>query len=157
MEPSHFFHGSECSQLCDSVSEHECSVWPMDQRWSCFRGPDWIFPRESSWPCRRLSAIFCLNGQWHHLVRNRHAEMKGVKEVILTLVRTVHACAQSCLTLCDPMDCSPPGYSVHGILWARILEWVAICYSRGSPDPGTEPMSLVSPALAGGYFNYWAN
>ena len=33
---------------------------------------------------------------------------------------------QSCLTLCDPMDCSPPGSSVHGILQARILEWVAI-------------------------------
>ena len=33
---------------------------------------------------------------------------------------------QSCLTLCDPMDCSPPGFSVHGILQARTLEWVAI-------------------------------
>ena len=33
---------------------------------------------------------------------------------------------QSCLTLCDPMDCNPPGSSVHGILQARILEWVAI-------------------------------
>ena len=39
--------------------------------------------------------------------------------------------AQSCLTLCDPMDCSPPGSSVHGILQARILEWVAIPFSRG--------------------------
>ena len=37
---------------------------------------------------------------------------------------------QSCLTLCDPMDCSPPGTSVHGILLARILEWVAISFSR---------------------------
>ena len=40
--------------------------------------------------------------------------------------------AQSCPTLCDPMDCSPPGSSVHGILQARILEWVAISFSRGS-------------------------
>ena len=40
--------------------------------------------------------------------------------------------AQSCLTLCDPVDCSLPGYSVHGILQARILEWVAISFSRGS-------------------------
>ena len=40
--------------------------------------------------------------------------------------------AQSCLTLCDPMDCSPLGSSVHGILQARILEWVAISSSRGS-------------------------
>ena len=40
--------------------------------------------------------------------------------------------AQSCLTLCDPIDCSPPGSSVRGILQARILEWVAIPFSRGS-------------------------
>ena len=39
--------------------------------------------------------------------------------------------AQSCLTLCDPMDYSPPGSSVHGILQARILEWIAIPFSRG--------------------------
>ena len=43
--------------------------------------------------------------------------------------------AQSCLTLCDPMDCSPPDFSVHGILQARILEWVAIPFSRGSSGP----------------------
>ena len=43
--------------------------------------------------------------------------------------------AQSCLTLCDPMDYSPPGSSVHGILQARILEWVAIPFSRGSSPP----------------------
>ena len=38
--------------------------------------------------------------------------------------------AQLCLALCDPMDCSPPGFSVHGIREARILEWVAISFSR---------------------------
>ena len=42
---------------------------------------------------------------------------------------------QSCLTLCDPVDCSLPGSSVHGILQARILEWVAISFSRGSSQP----------------------
>ena len=40
-----------------------------------------------------------------------------------------------CLTLCDPMDCSPPGSSVHGIIQARILEWVAMPSSRGSSWP----------------------
>ena len=40
--------------------------------------------------------------------------------------------SQSCPTLCDPMDCSLPGSSVYGILQARILEWVAIPFSRGS-------------------------
>ena len=42
---------------------------------------------------------------------------------------------QSCLTLCDTIDCFPPGSSVYGILQARILEWVAISYSRGSSRP----------------------
>ena len=59
---------------------------------------------------------------------------------------------QSCPTLCDPMDRSLPGSSVHGILQARILEWVAMPFSRGSSDPGIKPMSLMSPALAGGFF-----
>ena len=51
---------------------------------------------------------------------------------------------QSCPTLCDPIHCSPSGSSVHGILQARILEWVAIPFSRESSDPGIE---LKSPAL----------
>ena len=40
--------------------------------------------------------------------------------------------AQSCPALCDPMDCSPPGSSVHGVLQAAILEWVSMPFSRGS-------------------------
>ena len=51
---------------------------------------------------------------------------------------------QSCPTLCDPTDCSPPVSSVHGILQVRILEWVAIPISRGSSPQGVEP---GSPAL----------
>ena len=58
---------------------------------------------------------------------------------------------QSCPTPYDPMDCSPPGSSVSGILRASILEWVAIPYSRDLPDPGIKPASLSSPALAGGF------
>ena len=49
---------------------------------------------------------------------------------------------QSCLTLCDPVNCGPPGSSAHGISQARTLEWVAISYSRGSSNPGIEPVSL---------------
>ena len=51
---------------------------------------------------------------------------------------------QLCLNLCDPMNCSPPGSSVHGILQERIVEWVAIPFCRGSSHPGIEP---GSPAL----------
>ena len=56
---------------------------------------------------------------------------------------------QSCLTLCDPMDCGPLGSSVHAISQARMLEWVAISYSRGSSQPRDKP---ESPALAGVFF-----
>ena len=52
--------------------------------------------------------------------------------------------AQSCLTLCGLIDCGPPGSSVHGILQARILEWVAILFSRDLPDLEIKP---GSPAL----------
>ena len=52
---------------------------------------------------------------------------------ILGSARCLHCvCAQSYPTLCNPMDCSPPGSSVHGISQAGILEWVAISFSRGS-------------------------
>ena len=61
--------------------------------------------------------------------------------------------AQSCPTLCDPVDCSPPGSSVHGILRPRILEWVAISFSRGSSRPrGRTQLSC----MAGRRFNLWA-
>ena len=50
------------------------------------------------------------------------------------------------------MDYNLPGSSVHVIFQARILEWVAISSSRGSPQPRIEPMSLLSPALAGRFF-----
>ena len=50
---------------------------------------------------------------------------------IYTVVYCCCLVSKLCLTLCNPMDCSPPGSSVHGILQARILEWVDISFSRG--------------------------
>ena len=66
--------------------------------------PGWCWLGKGSWGCR--------NSERYRMMR----------------VCAVH----SCLTLCDPMDCSPPGSSVHGIFQARILEWVSISFSRGS-------------------------
>ena len=59
-------------------------------------------------------------------------------------IKFIYSClaAQLCPTLCDSVDCSPPGSSVHGVSQGRTLEWVL-------PDPGIE---LGSPALAGGFF-----
>ena len=69
--------------------------------------------------------------------------------------RTVLLClvAQSCLTLCDPIDCSPPGSSVHGILQARTLEWGAMPSSRGSSQPRDQTQVTHT---AGGFFTDWA-
>ena len=61
--------------------------------------------------------------------------------------------AQSCLTLCDPMDCSLPHSSVHGIFQARVLEWGAVSFSRGSSQPRNR--TRVS-SIVGRRFTVWA-
>ena len=76
-----------------------------------------------------------------------HFESKYMLDLVCVLV------AQACPTLCNPMDCSPPGSSVHGILQAWIQEWVAISLSRGSSQPRNQ--SWVS-CFAGGCFTAWA-
>ena len=60
---------------------------------------------------------------------------------------------QSSLSLCNPVDCIPPGFSVHGILWARILKWVVMPLSRGSFQPRDQ--TQVS-CIAGRFFTIWA-
>ena len=79
-------------------------------------------------------------------------------ERVMTVLWFVHVkvkvlVAQSCLTFCDSMDCSPPGSFVHGILQARILEWVAMSFSRGSSQP--RDWTQVSQT-AGRFFTVWA-
>ena len=67
----------------------------------------------------------------------------GINSVSLT---------QSYMTFCDPMDYSPPGSSVHGILQARILEWVTISSSRASSHPRDQTRNSCVFALAGKFF-----
>ena len=66
-------------------------------------------------------------------------------------VKSEREVAQSCLTLSDPMDCSLPGFSIHGIFQARVLEWVAIAFStRRAKDlkHPKHPVSCIKPGLA---------
>ena len=74
-------------------------------------------------------------------------------KTLLSLQESESEVAQSCLTLCDPMDCSLPGSSVHGIFQARLLEWVAIAFSRRSfwPRNWTRVSDIVSR-----HFTVWA-
>ena len=81
---------------------------------------------------------------------------RDMKVVIFKGIQDSGVCvlvAHSCPALCNPMDCSPPGSSVHGILQARILRWVAISFSRGSSQP--RDRTQVS-CIAGRYFTIWA-
>ena len=79
-----------------------------------------------------------------------HAGRKLGRSSFTVLVCLV---TQSCLTLCDPIDGSPPGSSVHGILQARILEWVATPFSRGSSQARDQTQASC---IAGGFFTVWA-
>ena len=83
---------------------------------------------------------------------SKHNTWAKVTVCLGNRARTCLLSLQSCLTLCDPMDYSPPSSSIHGILQAKKLEWVAMPSSRESSDPGIEPASLKSPALAGRFF-----
>ena len=90
---------------------------------------------------------FRLEGYSRFLTKKKK---KGGEESLaaaaINLNHRMHAClvAKLCPTLFNPMDCSLPGSSVHGILQARILEWVATPFSRDLPNPRIEPRS---PAL----------
>ena len=83
-----------------------------------------------------------------------HRDMKWANAVgEMTPRNLLRVITQSWPTLCDPMNCSPPGSSSHGILQARILEWVAIPFSRGSSQPRDRtPVSHT----AGRFFTVWA-
>ena len=73
---------------------------------------------------RIISTLFLKQGK-----RGNVRRLKVKVKVLVTQPRP---------TLCDPRDCSPPGSSVHGVLQARTLEWVAMPFSRDLPNPGIE-------------------
>ena len=98
-----------------------------------FLNPDWM--SESLW------FTYCWSLAWRIL------------SITLLACESESEVAQSCLTLCDPMDYSPPGFSVHGIFQARILEWVAISFSRRSSRP--RDWTQVS-RIIGRCFTVWA-
>ena len=96
-----------------------------------------------------------INSKW---IKDLKVKMDTIKLLEENTGRTLFwhklLCAkllQSCPTLYHPMDCSPPGSSVRGILQARIPEWVVVPSSRGSSQQGFNPC-LTSPAFSGGFF-----
>ena len=98
--------------------------------------------------CKATIPHFLKNCLSEHKGRHSHRKFCGSSNLL-------HATcyAQPCLTLWNPRDCSPPGFSVHGILQTRILGWVAVLFSRGSSWPRV--WTWVS-CIAGRFFTIWA-
>ena len=80
----------------------------------------------------------------------------SLAQIKLLFQLCVRSVPQLCLTLWDPMDCSPPGSSVHGILQARTLEWVAMPFSRGSSQPRDQTHVSCISWITGRFFTHWA-
>ena len=132
-----------------------------------------LFCEVSKWPLNQSALLVHHDGYlylstWlgHRMPRYLWTIILGVSvrvfldEISIWICRSKADCpsqcacsvTSSCPTLCDLMDCSQPGSSVHGIFQARILEWVAISSPGDLPDPGIEPRSLASPAFVGRFF-----
>ena len=103
--------------------------------------------------CSTTSEGVCTNSfRWLKLTLRKPLHFKDCVDLLVKWIVKVTV-AQPCLTLCNPMDCSLPGSSVHGILQARILEWLAIPFSRGSSQ--TRDWTQVS-RIAGRFYTVWA-
>ena len=109
---------------------------------------DFLYMLSVSW-CEAQGSLLCsFMAVWASLVAQMVKNLPAMQEKVKVLL------TQSCLTLCDPMDCSPPGSSVPGILQARILEWVAMLFSRDLPDLELNPhlLCILHWQVAGRFF-----
>ena len=106
------------------------------------------FSRQEYWSgsCFLLQGIFPTQGSNAGLL---HCRQILYQQSQLYQQREAFLMLQSCLTLCGPMDCSPPGSSVHGILQLRILEWVAMPSSRESSPPRDRTHVSCSSCISG--------
>ncbi|XP_043309759.1 uncharacterized protein LOC122432082 [Cervus canadensis] len=109
--------------------------------------------RQVGWRCQEKNSEQAGFHPAHQLLQQTRRKSEKLAEprderVMLETPLCCCLVTQLCLSLCDPVDCSPARSSVHGILQAGILEWVAFSFSGDLPDPGIEPMV---PAPAGGF------
>ena len=94
-----------------------------------YRCESWTIKKAECWRTDAFE-LWC----WRRLLRVPWIARRSTQS-ILKERKEESEVAQSCLTLCDPMDCRLPGSSIHGIFQARVLEWGAISFSRGSFQP----------------------
>ena len=136
------------------------------------RGQTWLKAHRDAWSCNPTAGqsrdrrgwgapsnpLFCdqLRSHWHPgwvlAGAGRVQTFRDVQGPKL-LIQYMHACVVSCARLCDAVDCRLPAPAVHRDSKARIPEWVAISYSRGSSWPRDRTPPPLSTALAGGFFS----
>ena len=138
-------------------------VWPHlreSTRWCMVREP---LPSEAAWEeglgCPARSSCLLHNQvHWSQTLKTKACDpSKGCCpflrfSIVLSTMRAFVLSRFSCLTLCDPVECSSPGSSVHGIFQARTLEWVAMLSSWGSSWPRDWTCVSCDSRIAGGFF-----
>ena len=158
---------THCSSLAWKIpwTEAPGSPWGFKE-WDMTEQLTLSLSREHAWDqlllfqvCKwfHLNTVIQWFTKWETGIQTIKVENSGEWAINWTNELYICVCVlstKSCLTLCDPMNCSPPGSSVHGISKARILEWVAIPFSRGSF--WHRDWTQVS-CIAGRFFTNWAN
>ena len=130
--------------IINNAYKHSCTSFCGDIMFSLLL--DIIRSRITSWNCNAVLLLSCFSrvrlcatsqmAAHHALPSLRFSKQEYWSGVPLPSPMRESEVAQSCPTLSDPMDCSPPGSSIHGIFQARVLEWVAIAFS-GNCNGGT--------------------
>ena len=139
--------------ICSDWESHTAQLWAPEGRSNGQRAqasvvgiPCIIMDREQADSSQQVSKGLVLEGGRYPVFRKSSVRNQSVSSHFPSLFSTeLCICPRHwwwclveklCPTLCNPMDCSLPGPAVHGIVQARILEWVAISFSRGSSLPG---------------------
>ena len=133
----------DVSTKANGVSPHSAGQGSTLAHWDVFPAQGFPGPETSSTGTGRIW------GYWGLLVT---VIDDNDDSMIIILCVLSDKSLQSCPTLCDPMDCSPPVSSVHRILQARILEWVTMPSSRGSSQSRDQTLSLCGFCTAGKFF-----
>ena len=127
-----------------------CRRWPKYWSFSFSISPSNEHPELISFRMDWLD-LLAVQGTLKSLLQHHSSKASMLQHSAFFTVQLSHS-LQSCPILCDSMDYSPPDLSVHGIFQAKILEWVAMPFSRVSSPPRYQPPSLMSLVLASRFF-----
>ena len=156
----HHFANKDPDSQSYSFSTSHIRIWELDHKegwllrnW-CFQIVGLEKTLERPWDCKEIKPVNLKGNQPWILIGRADAEV----EAPILRPCDMHAKSlQSCPTFCDSMDCSPPGSSVHGLVQARILEWAAISFSRGSSRPRNQTCLSYGSCICRRVLYHWCH